>query len=102
MIYVLKFQQTINAAGIFSFEQNSNNELRRFPAARRLRAPLMGRSIKTTLNDDDDKNLIENQSNDINNNDENKSININKRRYGITLLGRRKWMALKRRGPLFG
>jgi hypothetical protein len=53
----------------------------------------MGRSISMVLND----------SNPIpNDDDENQSIQLDKRRFGLTLSSRRRWTGLKRRGPLFG
>jgi len=64
-------------------KENSHNENRRFVIARRLRAPLMGRSITVESNED------------VNH-------DVDKRRYGLTLLNRKKWMNLKRKGPLFG
>jgi hypothetical protein len=60
----------------------------------------MGRSITTTLNDDN--NFVHKESNDINNMDENELIHLDKKRYSLSFIGRRRWMNLKRKGPLFG
>jgi len=75
----------------------------RLPIARRLRAPLMGRSIttaKTTV--DGGIRLIHNKSAGNSSSNENEPIHLSKRRYGLALLGRPRWFTLKRRGPLFG
>jgi len=85
---------------MISFEQNPGYEVKRLPTTRRLRAPLMGRSITKIL--DDDVDIIPNQSNGFNASDENEFIYLNKRRNGLALLSRRKWLPFKRRGPLFG
>jgi hypothetical protein len=52
----------------------------------------MGRSITTASND----------SNQINNDNENGLIELDKRPFDLTLLGRRRWLGSRRRGPLFG
>ncbi len=74
---------------MISFEQNQESGKRRISVAQRLRAPLMGRSIATTLYGNGDLS-------------QNGSIHRDNRRYGLMLLDRRTWMNLKRRGPLFG
>lgn len=83
-------QQILNVTAAMSYESGK----RRFPVARRLRAPLMGRSI--VIESDNDIDITANHS------DSNEIQHLDKRRYGLTLLGRRKWMSLKRKGPLFG
>lgn len=79
---------------VATLKENSYNENRRFVIARRLRAPLMGRSV--TIESHKDFILNTNHS------DEDTSHQLDKRRYGLTLMNRRKWMSLKRKGPLFG
>lgn len=85
------------------FNQNPDNEVIRLPIARRLRAPLMGRSIttaKTTVHGG--IHLIQNKSDGNSSTNENEPIHLNKRHYGLALFGRRDWFTFKRRGPLFG
>jgi hypothetical protein len=74
-----------------------SSELGRKNVARRLRGPLMGRSIMPTL--DDNVDLI---NNDSLNSDENETINLSKRRYSFAILSRRKWLNSKRRGSHYG
>jgi len=72
------------------------NEVARSNIARRLRAPLMGRSVTTTKGETD-------LTNDLNgNNDENEFINLSKRRYIVAFISRRRLMNPKKKGPLFG
>jgi hypothetical protein len=82
--------------------KNDEIESGRPIAARRLRAPLMGRSLlSVSAADDDDVDLKNNESDRHSDSDENKLVVLNKRRHGAPLFGRR-WIPLKRRGPLFG
>ncbi len=82
--------------------QSPDNEAGRPNVARRLRAPLMGRSILSVVpSNDDDVGLINNESDSSSVSDDNDFIVLNKRRHGVPLFGRR-WIPKKRRGPLFG
>ncbi len=83
-----------------SFKPLLADEIKRLPAARRLRAPLMGRSI--TMTSTDNVNINETQLNDIHHDDEKEAIDREKRRYAWTMLNRRKWRNSKGKGPLFG
>ena len=60
----------------------------------------MGRSIPTASNDSNP--IHNNNDHDDDGNVENQPIQFDKRRFGMTLSSRRRWMGLKRRGPLFG
>jgi hypothetical protein len=69
--------------------------------ARRLRAPLMGRSLLSIIPSDDNVGLINHESDSSSVSDDDNLVVLNKRRYGVPLFGRR-WIPTKRRGPLFG
>lgn len=73
----------------------------RLNTARRLRAPLMGRSILSVSSLDDQNNLGYFNQESSSSNDDDGILLYNKRRIGVPLLGRR-WIQKKRRGPLFG
>jgi hypothetical protein len=77
---------------------SSINEGGRSHVARRLRAPLMGRSITTTTSDND-ADFIENG---IDNTDGDEFMNVSKRRYIVALLSRRRGANGKKKRPLFG
>ncbi|CAF1563619.1 unnamed protein product [Rotaria sp. Silwood1] len=94
-------KQTLSVSSFVSFLPNSDIETAKPHAARRLRAPLMGRSIMSILNDDD-FDLSKNDTNDIYSNDENELMKLNKQRLLLALLNRPRWIDSKRRGPLFG
>ena len=73
----------------------------RLNAGRRLRAPLMGRSILAVSSFDDQDNLGYLNQESSSSNDDDGILLYNKRRIGAPLLGRR-WISKKRRVPLFG
>lgn len=77
---------------LVSSQRNSTDLFKRAHFARRFRAPLLGRSVTP----------IENVSPHLTSNAVNDSIQFNKRRFGVALFGRYKWMGPKRKGPLFG
>ncbi len=84
--------------------QSPDNEAIRPNIARRLRAPLMGRSllsVPSSNNDDDDVINYLNDELSSSGSDDDHLIFLNKRRYGVPLFGRR-GIHGKRRGPLFG
>ena len=74
----------------------------RLNTARRLRAPLMGRSVLSASSFDDRDNFGYLNQESSSSNDDDGILIFNKRRIGIPLLGRRSWIPKKRRGPLFG
>jgi len=82
--------------------QSTDNEAGRPNVARRLRAPLMGRSLlSVSPSKNDDVGLINNESDSSSVNDDVDIVILKKRRPGVPLFGRR-WLSKKRRGPLFG
>ena len=92
----------MNVESLVSPIQSPDNEAGRPNVARRLRAPLMGRSLlSVSATNDDDTNLINNESDSHSDSNDDQLVVLNKRRHGAPLFGRR-WMPLKRRGPLFG
>ena len=80
---------------------NTDHDGHRSIITQRLRAPLMGRSISpvtiitTTVNDD--VNRVDSKGD---NSDE--ELFLGKRRHSFAILGRRRWVTSKKRGPLFG
>ena len=92
----------INVEALISPIQSADNEAGRPNIARRLRAPLMGRSLLSVSSpNDDDIDFFNNDSGSSSRSDEHESVVLNKRRPGVPLFGRR-WIPTKRRGPLFG
>jgi hypothetical protein len=84
--------------------QSPDNEAGRPHLARRLRAPLMGRSLLSipSFNNDDGTNYLTNEaSSSSGSDDDDDIILLNKRRNRVPLFGRRGTLE-KRRGPLFG
>ena len=79
--------------------QSADHEVSRPHVARRLRAPLMGRSMPVLSTDVID--VMKVNSDSINRDDE-ESVHQNQRRYSVALLGRGGWTNSKRRGPLLG
>ena len=77
---------------IVSIQRNSTDTLKRLHVTHRLRAPLLGRSLPS----------IENASQLLTSTAENDLIPLSKRRFGITLFGRHRWMGPKQKGPLLG
>ncbi len=77
----------INVTSVASIRKSRDKVIRRIHVAPRLRAPLMGRSITTTLNDN--ANLPKSVSYGSSNGDENEFVNLDKQRDCITLLGER-------------
>ena len=75
--------------------QSADNRGQQVHAERRVGAPLMSRSIPTTLEDGDDSSSSDSRA-------ENDFHRINKRRYSLAVLGGRSWVTSKKRGPLFG
>ena len=73
----------------------------RLHPARRLRAPLMGRSLLSPSSFDEHENFGDLNQESSSSNDDDGLLIFNKRRLGKPLLGRR-WVSKKRRGPLFG
>ncbi|CAF1109279.1 unnamed protein product [Adineta steineri] len=101
---LLILQQTITVTSFTAMMRTPDNEARRLYSARRLRAPLMGRSITTTAlhtDDDDDSDLSKSDSNGSSNSNENELITLDKRR-SYAVLGGRRWVNSRKRGPLFG
>ena len=80
--------------------QSADNEASRPSVARRLRAPLMGRSLLGISSSNDDAGYLNNESSSSGSNDDDLVL-LHKRRPGAPLFGRR-WISNKRRGPLFG
>lgn len=92
----------IHVESLISPIQSADNEAGRPSIARRLRAPLMGRSILSLpSSNDDDVGYINNESDSSSGNNDDDLVVLNKRRNGVPLFGRR-WVLKKRRGPLFG
>ena len=81
--------------------QSADNEANRPHVARRLRAPMMGRSLLSVMSGNGDTDMTNNESSGSTNSDEDQMFYLNKRRQGVPLFGRR-WIPTKRRGPLFG
>ncbi|CAF0900424.1 unnamed protein product [Adineta steineri] len=95
-------QQIIHVESLGSPFQHSDNQIGRSNSARRLRAPLMGRSILSVSETNDDNNHHSNNEwYRQNHNDGENSVVLKKRRYGAPLFGRR-WAPATRRGPLLG
>ncbi|CAF2348222.1 unnamed protein product [Rotaria sp. Silwood2] len=103
-VLILVLQQTIHTDSFLSpIRRTNNNENRRLHTIRRLRAPLMGRSLLPTIqkNDDDDDDFINDVSSTSNMNDDELPV-VTKRRHGSVPLFGRRWILGKRRGPLYG
>jgi hypothetical protein len=84
--------------------QSPDNEAGRPNVIRRLRAPLMGRSLLSvpSFNNNDDFNYLNNEASSSSaSDDDGDLVFLNKRRNGVPLFGRRGVFG-KRRGPLFG
>ena len=99
----LFFYQIVHVESLISPIQSPDNEAGRPNLARRLRAPLMGRSLLSVpqLNNDDDINYFNNEASSSSASDDDDIIVLNKRRNRVPLFGRRGIVG-KRRGPLFG
>lgn len=92
----------IRVESLISPIQSADNEAGRPNIARRLRAPLMGRSILSLpSSNDDDAGLINNESDSSSASNDDDLVVLHKRRNDVPLFGRR-WALNKRRGPLFG
>ncbi|CAF2735229.1 unnamed protein product [Rotaria sp. Silwood2] len=104
-VLILVLQQTIHTDSFLSpIRRTNNNENRRLHTIRRLRAPLMGRSLLPTIqknDDDDDDDFINDVSSTSNMNDDELPV-VTKRRHGSVPLFGRRWILGKRRGPLYG
>jgi hypothetical protein len=92
----------MHAESLISPIQSADNEAGRPHVARRLRAPLMGRSLLSVSSPDDEDDILNSESGSSSlSDDDNEYLVLNKRRHGVPLFGRR-WVPTKRRGPLFG
>ncbi|CAF1124726.1 unnamed protein product [Rotaria sordida] len=101
VLCLLVLQPTISVTSFAPFLQSPDIETPKLHVARRLRAPLMGRSIITPLNDDTFE-LIKNDTNDMNSSDEYDIMKPNKQSLLLALLKRQRRINSKRKGPLFG
>ncbi|CAF0785715.1 unnamed protein product [Adineta ricciae] len=95
------FTLTMNVTSMPTIIGNTDHDGHRSIIAQRLRAPLMGRSISpvtiitTTVHDD--ANRV-----DSNGDNSDEELFLGKRRHSFAILGRRRWVTSKKRGPLFG
>ncbi|UJR21650.1 hypothetical protein I4U23_024727 [Adineta vaga] len=97
LLCLLILELTLNVTPAIIAIRNADNEGDRMVIIRRLHAPLMGRSVRTTLEDGG-----VGQFDSSGNFDENEKITLSKRRYSFAVLGGRSWLPSRKRGPLFG
>ena len=78
--------------------QRADYDGARANVVRRLRAPILGRALLSITSEIDEFDSEDHESNGNSHSDEDR---VNKRRPNVPLFGRR-WIPVKRRGPLFG
>lgn len=93
---IVNFQLTMNVTSMSTIIGNTDHDGHRAIITQRLRAPLMD-IITTTVNDD-----VPRADSNSDNNNEDEELFLGKRRPSLAILGRRRWVTSKKRGPLFG
>ncbi|CAF0804530.1 unnamed protein product [Adineta ricciae] len=105
IVFLLGFvvlQQFIHVESLVSPINSPDNDAGRPYFARRLRAPLMGRApTLLTIDEISNQKYTESASSSSSASNDEQPVQLEKRRPGAPLFGRR-WINTKRRGPLFG